>query len=215
MLGSKYLVSLAVKPACISIRSYNIARKIRSNNFASSAMSLTSDRGGALIKGPAGHDVHLPPAEGPVGPVTIEMLGTVDSYKKAIICPVSATLRTSTHVGCDEKGVVVKGKVGKGEGMISAEDAKVLARGSGLRLLATIHKALDGDLSRVEQVLKLTGFVNGSLDFSGQGAVINGCSEVLIEALGAVRGVGVRVCSGVGSLGGAVSCDVELRVRMN
>lgn len=172
--------------------------------------TAVSERGGAIITGPAGHELHLPPAEGAVGPVTIDKLGTVDSYKKAIYCPVSMTLRTSTHVGTDDSGVIVKGRVGDD---ISKEAAKALARNSGLRLLSTIHHALDGDLSRVEQVLKLTGLVNGADDFNAHGAVINGCSEVLIEAFGADRGVGVRVCSGTASLAGAVSCDVELRVR--
>jgi enamine deaminase RidA (YjgF/YER057c/UK114 family) len=169
-----------------------------------------SERGGAIITGPAGDQIHLPPAEGAVGPVTLESFGQVDSYKKAIYCPVSSTLRTSTHVGTDDTGAIVKGKVG---GNVSKEDAKALARNSGLRLLSTIHHALDGDLSRVEQVLKLTGLVNGADDFTAHGAVINGCSEVFIEAFGPDRGVGARVCSGTGSLIGAVSCDVELRVR--
>ena len=33
----------------------------------------------------------------------------------------------------------------------SAQSAKLLARGAGLRLLATLYRALDGDLGRVEQ----------------------------------------------------------------
>ena len=52
-----------------------------------------------------------------------------------------------------------------------------------------------------------------SPDFEGHGAVISGCSEVLIEAFGKERGCGARVCTGAGSLGCAVTCDVEVRVR--
>ena len=174
-------------------------------------LATVSDRGGAIITGPAGNQLHLPPSEGAVGPVTVDPHGIVDSYKKALYCPASMTLRTSTHVGTDDFGAIVKGKVG--DGFISKEDAKAAARNSGLRLLSTIHHALDGDLSRVEQVMKLTGLVNGADGFNAHGAVINGCSEVLIEAFGPDKGVGVRVCSGTASLAGAVSCDVELRVR--
>jgi enamine deaminase RidA (YjgF/YER057c/UK114 family) len=161
------------------------------------------------MSGYSGTDIHLPPAEGAVGPTATG----IDTYKKALYCPVSQILRTSTHVGTDDGGSIVKGSVGDGTGLIPVEDARVLARNSALRLLSTIHAALDGDMGRVEQVLKLTGFVKGADGFGSHGAVINACSEVFIEAFGPDRGVGVRVCSGPGSLIGAVSCDVELRVR--
>ena len=48
--------------------------------------------------------------------------------------------------------VVVKGRVGD-SGDISPADAKILARGAGLRILSTVHSHLQGDLSRVAQVL--------------------------------------------------------------
>ena len=78
--------------------------------------------------------------------------------------------------------------------------------------MATLHKALDGDLSRVQQVLKLTGLVNATSDFEQHGWVVNGCSEVLQEAFGKERGTGVRVCAGVGSLTGVATCDLEVRL---
>ena len=165
-----------------------------------------SSRGGAIITGSNGASLHLPPAESAV----------TATYKKAIYCPASQTLYTSTHVGTDSKtNEIVRGRVGTcgSDGVIPPEEAKEYARNAGLRLLATTNNCLDGDLGRVEQVLKLTGLVNGTEDFTGHGAVINGCSEVLIDAFGEERGVGARVCSGTGSLAGAVSCDVELRVR--
>ena len=171
--------------------------------------SAVSSRGGAIITGPDGNEIHLPPAEKPVGPTATGL----DSYKKALICPATNILRTSTHVGTDQSNAIVRGKVGDGPDCVPKDLAKELARSSGLRLLSTIHDALDGDMSRVEQVLKLTGLVNGADDFTAHGAVINGCSEVLIEAFGPDKGVGVRTCSGTGSLIGAVSCDVELLVR--
>ena len=97
---------------------------------------------------------------------------------------------------------------------VSKEQAKAAARNSGLRLLSTIHKAVGGDMSRVSQVLKLTGLVNGADGFSGHGAVINGCSEVLIEAFGPDKERRrVRTCLGTASLAGAVDCDVEVRVH--
>ena len=167
--------------------------------------------GGATIVGPKGHKIHLPPAEKSVGP-----------YRKALIDRESGILYTSTHFGTDSENKIVKGKVipnGKSindyaSKMITQVEAKEYARNAGKRLLATIHAALDGDLSRVVQVIKLTGFVNGVEDFEAHGAVISGCSEILIEAFGEEIGTGARVCTGAGSLGCCCTCDVEVRVKI-
>jgi len=178
-----------------------VCRVARKRLFSSTSVS---DRGGAIIKGANGALIHLPPVEGPVG---------LQLYKKAIYCPSSQTLRTSAHVGTDDDNVVKRGTIGVGDDFISPEDANKYAHNAGLRLLATIHHQLDGDLSRVEQVLKLEGMVNAEPNFIGHLGVIDGCSQVLVDAFGKDRGVGVRACFGVGSLGGAVSCNVELQVR--
>ena len=59
------------------------------------------------------------------------------------------------HVGQDATAVTVRGKVGD-EGMVGAEvspeEAELLARNAGLRLLSTLSHYLDGDLDRVDQV---------------------------------------------------------------
>ena len=150
---------------------------------------------------PSGAVLDLPPADAAVGP-----------YRKCLL--VDGLLHTSTHFGANTEDTIIKGRVGSGEdGDVTLEEAKLLARGAGLRLLATVNHFLDGDLSRVEQVVKLTGLVNGAQDFESHGAVVNGCSELFVEAFGPERGVGARVCSGTGSLGCVVTCDVVLKVR--
>ncbi|GMI30636.1 hypothetical protein TeGR_g657 [Tetraparma gracilis] len=169
-----------------------------------------SSLSGPVLLTAGGAELHLPPAEGPVGPLAD---GT-PTYKKGHLCPVSSILRTSTHVGVDPAGKSAKGRVGSGGGEIPWEDARLLARSAGLRLLATLHDQLGGDVGRIEQVLSLRGMVREGEGFTQHGGVINGCSEVFIEALGPDKGVGVRVCSGAGASGGAaVSCEVEVRVR--
>ena len=95
-----------------------------------------SSRGGAIITGANGASLHLPPAESAVTP----------TYKKAIYCPASQTLYTSTHVGTDSKtNEIVRGRVGTcgSESIIPPEEAKEYARNAGLRLLATINRYLD------------------------------------------------------------------------
>ena len=50
--------------------------------------------------------------------------------------------------------------------------------------LASRMSASGGDLSRLVRVIKLTGFVNSTADFTEQPKVINGASDFLVEVLG-------------------------------
>ena len=88
------------------------------------------------------------------------------------------------HVGQDENAVTVRGKVGE-KGMegaeVSPEEAEKLCRNAGLRLLSTLSHYLDGNLDRVDQVIKVVGIVNGVPEFRGHGKVVNGCSDLLVE----------------------------------
>ena len=163
--------------------------------------SKISNRGGAIIAGTSDLELHLPPADDPVG---------AQLYKKAIYCPQSGILRTSAHVGSDDHNQKANGVVGD---TVEPSEAHKHARNSGLRLLATLHQFLDGDLDRIEQVLHLKGMVKATPDFSGHASVIDGCSEVLAQALGPDRGIGTRECFGVGSLGATVACTLEVRLK--
>ena len=61
-----------------------------------------------------------------------------------------------------------------------AEAAKACA----INLLAQVKAACGGDLDRLVRVVKLTGFVNSTPDYTEQPQVINGASNFLAEALG-------------------------------
>ncbi|MBS0564624.1 MAG: RidA family protein [Proteobacteria bacterium] len=58
------------------------------------------------------------------------------------------------------------------------------ARRCAISLLAQARSACGGDLDRIVRVVKLTGFVNSTADFTDQPKVINGCSDFLVEVLG-------------------------------
>ncbi|WP_114964842.1 RidA family protein [Alkalilacustris brevis] len=58
------------------------------------------------------------------------------------------------------------------------------ARRCALSLLAQVRAACGGDLGRLKRVVKLTGFVNSTPDFTEQPKVINGASDLLVELLG-------------------------------
>ena len=117
------------------------------------------------------------------------------------------------HVGQDASAVTVRGKVGEEDfAEVTPEEAEQLARNAGLRLLSTLSHYLDGDLDRVDQVIKVVGIVNGTPEFRGHGKVVNGCSDVLVEVLGD-RGRHARTCTGSGSLPAAVTCEMVVRVK--
>jgi enamine deaminase RidA (YjgF/YER057c/UK114 family) len=75
----------------------------------------------------------------------------------------------------------ITGKLGAD---MSVEEGAAAARNCAICLLAQVKAACDGDIERLVRVVKLTGFVNSTVDFTDQPKVINGASDFLVEALG-------------------------------
>ena len=96
---------------------------------------------------------------------------------------------------------------------VSMDDAIMAARLCGLNILAQIKTAL-GDLNRVEQIIKLSGFVNSSSDFTDHPIVINGASDLMVDVFGEL-GRHTRVAVGASSLplNSTTEVDALLRVR--
>ena len=67
---------------------------------------------------------------------------------------------------------------------VTLEEGQAAARICGLNLLAQVKAACDGDLDRVVRVVKLGGFVNVTPDFGPIPAVINGCSDLMLDVFG-------------------------------
>ncbi|MCW6507326.1 RidA family protein [Lichenifustis flavocetrariae] len=104
----------------------------------------------------------------------------------------------------DADGRLMIGKVGRDIGI---EDAYAHARLTGLNLLSVAHQVL-GDLGRIVQTVKLLGMVNAVPDFADHPAVINGCSDLFVDVLGAA-GRHARSAVGMGSLPGGISVEIE------
>ena len=75
----------------------------------------------------------------------------------------------------------IKGVVGT---EVDLETAQRAARLCGLNLLSQMKAACGGDLDRVRRVVKLGGFVQVGPDFFDIPKVINGCSDLMVEAFG-------------------------------
>lgn len=107
------------------------------------------------------------------------------------------------------EGRLVTGKLGADIGL---ERGQAAARACGLMILAQLEAA--GLLERVEQVLKLGGFVASTPDFIDQPKVVNGASDLMFEVFGnagkhARSAVGVPVLP----LDAAVEVDAIFALR--
>ena len=105
----------------------------------------------------------------------------------------------------------IKGTVGVD---VTPEKAVEAARLCGLNLIAQIKAACDGDLDRVVRIVKLGGFVQAGPDFDAIPAVINGCSDMMVQVFG---DAGKHARSAVGvyklPLGFAVEIDAIVEIR--
>jgi enamine deaminase RidA (YjgF/YER057c/UK114 family) len=84
------------------------------------------------------------------------------------------------QVSTDPSGGV-RGVVGED---VSAAEARRAAQICGLNLIAQMKAALDGDLSRVQRIVKLNGFVQAGPGFFEIPQVLNGCSDLMVEVFG-------------------------------
>ncbi|CAD0184313.1 putative endoribonuclease L-PSP [Ruegeria sp. THAF57] len=88
--------------------------------------------------------------------------------------------------------VYVSGQISKDDGLITGklgddmdiEAGAAAAKVCAINLLAQVKAACGGDIDKLVRVIKLTGFVNSTADFTAQPQVINGASDFLVEALG-------------------------------
>lgn len=110
-----------------------------------------------------------------------------------------------------DDGALMMGRVGEDRELSFAQEA---AKRCALMVLAQAKRALGGDLSRIEQIVKLGVFVNSTTDFTDQAKVANGASELMIDLIGdagrhARSAVGVAVLP----LGAVVEIDAIIAVR--
>ena len=134
----------------------------------------------------------LPEAKAPVG-----------SYVATKI--VGKLLYISGQISIDEKGELIKGKIGK---ELTTDQGYDAAKRCGLSIVSQVKNACNGDLSKVKSCIKLTGFVNSTDDFNEQPKVINGASD-LISLIFGESGMHTRAAVSANSLPLGVSVEVD------
>jgi len=114
-------------------------------------------------------------------------------------------LYLSGHGPRKPEGGFVKGKVGK---TLSLEQGQAAARLVGLDMLSTIRGELES-LDKVVRLVKVTGMVNSTDDFTQHPQVINGFSELMIEVFGEKAGKGARSAVGMSGLPFGMPVEIE------
>jgi enamine deaminase RidA (YjgF/YER057c/UK114 family) len=104
---------------------------------------------------------------------------------------------------------MVTGKVGGG---LTLEDGRRAARMTALSILATLQAEL-GDLDRIDRIVKVFGMVNAAPGFNRTPAVIDGCSDLLVEVFGEA-GRHTRSAVGMAELPFDIAVEIELTARL-
>jgi enamine deaminase RidA (YjgF/YER057c/UK114 family) len=104
---------------------------------------------------------------------------------------------------------VIRGKVGSD---LSLDEGRNAARITALSILATLQDAL-GDLDRIERILKVFGMVNVAPGFDRTPAVIDGCSDLLVDVFGEA-GRHTRSAVGLAELPFGIAVEIELTARL-
>jgi len=137
-------------------------------------------------------NIELPEPKEPVG-----------SYVASRI--VGNLLFISGQISIDEKGVLIKGKLGED---LSTDDGYKAAKRCALSIVAHAKSACKNDLSKIKSCVKLTGYVNSTNTFTEQPKVINGASE-LISSIFGDNGMHARAAVSTNSLPLGVAVEVD------
>ena len=142
-------------------------------------------------------NIVLPKAPDPVGAYV--------AFKK-----IGNLLYISGQLPIGPDGKITKGKIGKN---LSLEDGQKASKLCVINILAQASKAMNGDLDKIKNCIKITGIVNSTDDFFDQPKVINPASETLSSVF-EDKGKHTRAAISTNSLplGAAVEIDAIFEI---
>ncbi|GAB5381450.1 MAG: RidA family protein [Aliiglaciecola sp.] len=114
------------------------------------------------------------------------------------------------HGPVDSNGQLIKGKLGKDT---SVEEGYKAARAVAIGILGSLKKEIK-DLNKVVRIVKVTGMVNSTDDFTQHPEVINGFSDFMVEVFGA-KGKHARAAVGMNSLPRGMVVEIEMVVEVS
>ena len=144
------------------------------------------------------YGINLPAAVDPVG----SYVATKISGKLVFV---------SGQISIDQNGNLIKGKLGK---ELNVEQGYEAAKRCALSIISQLKKTCDNDLSKINNCIKITGYVNSTDDFTDQPKVINGASD-LISQIFEDKGAHARAAISSNSLPLGVSVEIEAIFSLN
>ena len=117
---------------------------------------------------------------------------------------VGNVLYVSGQISQNSSGLIL-GKLG--DSLTTAQGTEA-AKFCAISLLAQVKSACGGDLDKLVRVIKLTGFVNSTPEFTQQPLVINGASDLMGSVLGEA-GKHARVAVSANSLPLGVAVEID------
>ena len=108
-------------------------------------------------------------------------------------------------------GDIIKGKLGKD---LTLEKGQEAAKFCAINLIAQAKKAVGGNLNKIKNCVKITGFVNSSDDFIDQPKVLNSASEPLATLFGD-NGKHARVAVSSNSLPLGIAVEIDAIFEVN
>ena len=142
-------------------------------------------------------NIELPKAPAPDGAYV--------AFKK-----INNLLFISGQLPISSDGKIIRGKIGEN---LTLDDGQKASKLCVINILAQVKKALSGDLNKVKNCVKITGFVNSTDSFTEQPKVINPASETLSAVFGD-NGKHARAAISTNSLplGAAVEIDAIFEI---
>ena len=123
---------------------------------------------------------------------------------------VGKTMYISGQAPVQNGELIYKGKVGSD---ITIEDGIKAARLCVTNIIAAVKTGLEGDWSKLDSFVKLTGFVNCQDDFTDQPKIINGASDMLVDIFGD-KGRHARVAVGSNALPLGIAVEIDAIVQL-
>ena len=125
------------------------------------------------------------------------------------------------YLGCKKIGELlfasgrVSDLIGEVGTEVLAEEAREAAKNTVLTILAIIKQDIK-DLDLIIGVIKITGFIRSSPEFTAQPKVLDGASDLLIEIFGE-NGAHARTATGVAQLpfGASIQLDIIFQLKPN
>ena len=106
-------------------------------------------------------------------------------------------------------GELVIGKLGRD---LTVEQGYEAAKWCAVSMLGNLRTEI-GDLDKVVRFVKLLGMVNSDPDFTQPPAVVNGCSDLLVELYGE-RGKHARSAVGLATLPNGMAVEIEAVIEV-